>query len=235
MGQRIIISENEKKEIRQLYEQLYGQGMLPNPKKTITVPLPIDRVSEIINNFLPILNSLKSGYTLTSKSDLYNQWTFEKLELLSLGVYIDISLEEVSENKTKIEIEVRRKIGSFDKSFEVQLANEHIGLILKAFELGTKPENLQKAIEKHKSSIAPDSIEGMGLTAKEWWDLGRPNLGKLYANGYTSYQQWVDAGKPALKSMIQIGKEEREKERAEKIARGEKPSFWSKLNRTFGM
>ena len=55
MGQRIIISENEKKEIRQLYEQ----GMLPNPKKTITVPLPIEKVSEIINNFLPILNRRK--------------------------------------------------------------------------------------------------------------------------------------------------------------------------------
>lgn len=229
MGQRLIITEEERKEILMLHENLYGQGMLPNPKKIITVPLPIEKVSEIINNFLPILNSIKSGYTLTSKSDLYNQWTFEKLELLSLGVYIDISLEEVSENKTKIEIEVRRKIGSFDKSFEVQLANEHIARILQAFELGTKPGNIEKAIEKHKSSIAPDSIEGMGLTPQEWWDLGRPNLGKLYMNGYTSYQQWVDEGKPELKSIPQIAKERREKERAEKIAKGEKPSFWSKF------
>ena len=69
MGQRFIISENEKREIRHIYENLYGQGMVQNPKKTITVPLSIERVSDIINKFLPILNSLKSGYTLTSKSD----------------------------------------------------------------------------------------------------------------------------------------------------------------------
>ena len=231
MGQRLIITEEERKEILMLHENLYGQGMLPNPKKIITVPLPIEKVSEIINNFLPILNSIKSGYTLTSKSDLYNQWTFEKLELLSLGVYIDISLEEVSADKTKIEIEVKRKIGSFDKSFEVQLAGEHIANILKSIELGTKPENLQKAMAMKKASTPPNSILGMGFeNFQDWERAGKPDVHLMYDNGFRSYQEWVDAGKPSLKTSSQLKKEKKEKEESERIARGEKPkSFWNKL------
>jgi hypothetical protein len=53
-------------------------------------------------------------------------YTFGSLEFLSLGVYIDINLNSLLENKTEIIIEVRRKIGAFDKMIEVQKANKHI-------------------------------------------------------------------------------------------------------------
>ena len=51
------------------------------------------------------------------------------MEFLSLGVYIDISVSSISDTKCKIEIEVSRKIGAFDQSYEVSKANDHIANI----------------------------------------------------------------------------------------------------------
>jgi hypothetical protein len=51
------------------------------------------------------------------------------MEFLSLGVYIDISVSSISDTKCKIEIEVSRKIGAFDQSYELSKANDHIANI----------------------------------------------------------------------------------------------------------
>jgi hypothetical protein len=43
-----------------------------------------------------------------------------------MGVFIDINLNDVGGGKTQINIEVRRKMGAFDQSYEIQQANQHI-------------------------------------------------------------------------------------------------------------
>lgn len=102
-------------------------GAISNPKKNLTIDFPIKKIKDTIL-YIPLTRDKK--YKFTSKNEVLNLYTFEATEFLSLGVYIDISLSEVSENKTSIEIEVRRKIGAFDQAHEVSNANQHITKIL---------------------------------------------------------------------------------------------------------
>lgn len=106
---------------------------ISNPKKNLTVDLPIEQVKKGVKNVYLINNKFK----FTSSNEVFNQYTFEILEFLSLGVYIDINLSSINENKTEIIIEVRRKIGVFDQNHEVTKANNHIQLFI---------ENLSKSI-----------------------------------------------------------------------------------------
>jgi hypothetical protein len=50
----------------------------------------------------------------------------EAYEFLSLGIFADFSLNEVSEGKTEITLEIRRKLGTFDEWHEVNRANKHL-------------------------------------------------------------------------------------------------------------
>jgi hypothetical protein len=97
-------------------------GVIPNPKKVFTIPFSISETYNALKN-IPNLNTKYSLYKL---NETFNSCVFDTTELLSLGVYIDFNLNEISDNKTEVTIEVRRKIGSFDKSHEVTLANNHI-------------------------------------------------------------------------------------------------------------
>ena len=98
-------------------------SMIPNPKKTVVIDFSIAEIKQAI---VKIPSQFDKNYTLDKQNDLLNQFTFSATEFLSLGVYVDINLNYVTETKTSIEIEVRRKIGAFDQTFEVQKANQHI-------------------------------------------------------------------------------------------------------------
>jgi hypothetical protein len=88
---------------------------------------------------------------------MFNQYTFEASEFLSLGVFIDINLTEVGPNKTEISIEVRRKLGAFDNWVEVQNANEHIQNIITAISKALTSPNGQVQEVKQKS-LLPEII-----------------------------------------------------------------------------
>jgi hypothetical protein len=129
-------------------------GALPNPKKTITIDFPISKLKQTIG-FIPLTKD--KTYKFTSKNEVFNLYTFEATEFLSLGVYVDISFSEVSENKTTIEIEVRRKIGAFDKSHEITSANNHISKIIELISLcvsltDEKIEKMTNPVEHLNSS-----------------------------------------------------------------------------------
>lgn len=96
--------------------------MIPNPSKKVTVSFPIDQVQEGILR-VPTLNN---EYKMYKKNEMFNSYTLEAFEFLSMGVYIDFNLSEVSNDKTEIQIEIRRKIGAFDEWYEVQNANKHM-------------------------------------------------------------------------------------------------------------
>ncbi|GEC78152.1 hypothetical protein [Flavobacterium aquatile] len=95
---------------------------IPNPKKTTQVDFPIDRVKFSVLN----INLENNKYKFTKANEIFNQYTYEATEFLSLGVFIDINLNKISEEKTEITVEIRRKLGTFDQSFEVTKANEHL-------------------------------------------------------------------------------------------------------------
>ncbi|GEP52672.1 hypothetical protein FNO01nite_33440 [Flavobacterium noncentrifugens] len=101
---------------------------IPNPKKSIQVDFPVEVVKQSVKN----INLINDKYKFTSANEIFNQYTYEALEFLSLGVFIDINLNAVNENKTEIVVEVRRKLGSFNQSHEVTKANEHLVKIFDA-------------------------------------------------------------------------------------------------------
>jgi hypothetical protein len=106
-------------------------GVIPNPKKNIVIDKDINSIKESIS----LISLLHPKYKTTSSDDMLKQYTFEATELLSLGVYIDINITSIEDNKTDVVVEIKRKIGSFDKSHEVTNAN---GKIQKVFELISK-------------------------------------------------------------------------------------------------
>lgn len=95
---------------------------IPNPRKILHIDSPLGRVKESAKN----ISLLNSKYKLHSCNEIFNQYTYESFEFMSLGVYIDINLNAISENKIEITVEVRRKLGTFNESHEVTHANNHI-------------------------------------------------------------------------------------------------------------
>jgi hypothetical protein len=149
-------------------------GAIPNPKKTLSIDFPLSKVKETV---VLITNTTDKKYKLTSKNEILNLFTFEALEFLSLGVFIDVSLSSVSETKTQIEIEVRRKVGAFDKSYEVTKANEHITKVLELISMAVVLTDEQ--IEKQKANIASIAPEKKGCMVTIIVIVGGLGLGSL--------------------------------------------------------
>lgn len=100
---------------------------IPNPTKKIVIDFSLNKIKIGINR-IPKFTSNK--YKITSFNEIFNTYVLESLEFLSLGVFIDINLTVINENKTEINIEIRRKIGTFDQNYEVTKANEHITTLI---------------------------------------------------------------------------------------------------------
>jgi hypothetical protein len=236
MGQRLIITEEEKNNIKKQYgmlvnEQLFG-GMLPNPTKSITLNLPLNDVDDIIA-YLPrhILkdNLGIGGYLFVKKEDLFDtiQYKISAGEMASLGVFIIITLTQIDNDKTKVDIEIRRKVGAFDRAIEVQKASQHMDNILKGLSFANDPKNKEKYENIYKGQ---PSILGMGFkNHQEHKDAGEPDVHLMYDNGFRNYKEYKDAGSPKLKTRSELKKEKEEIEKAERDAKGIKPSLWDKL------
>jgi hypothetical protein len=136
-------------------------GVIPNPKKTIEIDFSIDQ----LKNSIEYITYKNSKYKLFQKNDVINQYSFQGMEFLSLGVYIDINLTSLNENKTRIDIEVRRTIGAFDKPTEINKANDHIQNITK-FIGECVVMSVEELIQLKESSTAINSEKKKGLTWK---------------------------------------------------------------------
>ena len=101
-------------------------GAIANPTKRVTVDFPIGLVKDGVRN----ISKVYKKYKMEKENPMFNQFTLEASEFLSLGVFIDINLSQQGDNRTEINIEVRRKLGAFDNWVEVQNANEHIQKII---------------------------------------------------------------------------------------------------------
>lgn len=135
-------------------------GAIPNPKKSLDIDFSLEQVFNAIM-LIPLKNT---KYKFNSKNDVLKTFRFEAYELLSLGVYIDISISAISDTKSKVEIEVSRKIGAFDQTYEITNANEHIVKITTTLSecLVLKPEDV-KQLEDNNKALA--SKKGCGKTA----------------------------------------------------------------------
>lgn len=119
---------------------------IPNPKKSTIVDFPIERIKLSVQN----LGLVNSKYKFTKSNEIFNQYTYEALEFLSLGVFVDINLNSIDLNKTEITVEVRRKIGSFNQAHEVTKANEHLDKVFSS--IANLTSKTSDEIEKLKSA-----------------------------------------------------------------------------------
>ena len=146
-------------------------AMVSNPKKTVVVSFSLDKVlatyKRLIEGMSVNNTAIGVNYKIDTQDDILKQLTISATEMLSMGVYIDINLEEISSDKTGITVEVRRKIGSFDQSVEVQLANQHINNVLKTIsELLTNPDMDYGKVKEDKDKAQAES------TAAQWKIIG---------------------------------------------------------------
>lgn len=163
---------------------------IPNPKKNLSVDFPIEKVRQSVKN----LSLINQKYRFSSSNEIFNQYTYESYEFLSLGVYIDINLNSVTENKTEITVEIRRKLGTFNESHEVTHANNHITNIvnyiaqlvsmssddiikLKFSQTQNIKIKTQGLKDKNLTAILALLLGGLGIHR---FYLGQPLLGILY-------------------------------------------------------
>jgi len=123
----ILINNNFYNEYVKL-KQNEMRNAIPNPTRKVTVNFSIDKVKQAIKDY-PLFKQKKT-YRMFETHETMNFFILETLEFLSLGVYIDVNLNEVSETKTEIAVEVRRKLGAFDEWYEVQYAGDHINNLI---------------------------------------------------------------------------------------------------------
>jgi hypothetical protein len=157
---------------------------IPNPKKSTIVDFPIERIKLSVQN----INLVNDKYKFTKANEIFNQYTYEALEFLSLGVFIDINLNSLDANKTEITVEIRRKIGSFNQAHEITKANEHLdkvftciaNLTSKSSEeietlkntVRTTPEKKkdERPLYKKKRFIIPAAIVVLGIIGSQFDD-----------------------------------------------------------------
>jgi hypothetical protein len=122
-------------------------GAIPNPKKAFEVDFSAEQIISTIL-YIPLKDP---NYSFTSKNDIFKTFRFEATEFLSVGVFIDVSISSLSDSKCKIEIEISRKVGAFDKSYEVSQANEHLNKIANLISecIYIKPEDVALLEEKN--------------------------------------------------------------------------------------
>jgi hypothetical protein len=97
-------------------------GAIPNPKKTITINFPIEQVKVAARN----IDKVMQFCHFREENDMFNSYKFSRTEFLSMGAFININLNSITNSKTQIDVEITRQIGAFDQWVEVQKANKHV-------------------------------------------------------------------------------------------------------------
>jgi hypothetical protein len=132
-------------------------GAIPNPTKKITIDFPLEQVKTGVKR----IPSLLKKYKMFKTNEAFNVYTLEASEFLSMGVYIDINLTPVADTRTEFNVEVKRKLGSFDQWVEVQNANEHIDKLIDGLSktMTASPEEIGnlEVVETKKEAEAKSS------------------------------------------------------------------------------
>ncbi|MGX7667103.1 hypothetical protein [Flavobacterium pedocola] len=85
-----------------------------NPRKSFQIEFPLETVQRAVEN-IPIADDY---FKPVSSQPVFNLYTFRGYE-----IFADINLNAVNDNTTEINIEIRKIIGLFDKSYETISTN----------------------------------------------------------------------------------------------------------------
>ena len=119
-------------------------GAIPNPTRELTVQFSNEQVQTAMSNLSKYLIGSGVGNYIQHQYDgVIGQLELVKTEFLSLGVSIMVTANAVAENQTKLHVEVRRQVGSFDQSYEVTQAKSHLDKVVSG--LSTLLQNPESA------------------------------------------------------------------------------------------
>ena len=144
-------------------------GAIPNPKKTVTIDFPIEKVKVAARN----IDKVMKFCHFREENDMFNSYKFSRSEFLSLGALININLNSVSENKTQVDIEISRQIGAFDEWIEIDKANKHIGETINAMSSiiknGIPVAKPQVEASDSAGPVIFGTLVGIGLVLVFFW------------------------------------------------------------------
>ena len=150
-------------------------GAIPNPTRELTVPFANEQVQSALSNLSKfMIGSGEGAYNQHSYDSIIGQVELMKTEFLSAGVSIVVAAHAVSETQTKVNIEVRRVIGSFDEWYEVSRAKEHIDKVVSSLsKLLANPEAADaisvEKVEEEKTKSSNKSV--IAFAAVAMWVL----------------------------------------------------------------
>lgn len=102
-----------------------------NPKKEFTVSYSIDKVKEAIYK----LNETEPDYyVIVSDSKALNQIRIhQKGSFLDMGYHVDFEVQKITDEETKITIEISRNAGTINTAAEMSIANNSMKSITNKF------------------------------------------------------------------------------------------------------
>lgn len=102
-----------------------------NPKKEFTVSYSIDKVKEAIYK----LNETEPDYyVIASDSKALNQIRIhQKGSFLDMGYHVDFEVQKITDEETKITIEISRNAGTINTAAEMSIANNSMKSITNKF------------------------------------------------------------------------------------------------------
>tara|TARA_R110000822_G_C15164950_1_gene478704 strand:+ start:173 stop:670 length:498 start_codon:yes stop_codon:yes gene_type:complete len=147
-------------------------GAISNPTRELTVSFTNEQVQTAMSNLSKFLIGTEVGNYLQHEYDgVIGQLELLKTEFLSLGVSIIVSANAINDKQTRIFIEVRRAMGSFDKSYEVSEATHHIDKVVKGIStLLSNPEAINKiSVEKVELKTPTKKVSSTFGKIIKWW------------------------------------------------------------------
>jgi hypothetical protein len=148
-------------------------GAISNPTKSFQVSFPLEYTYHACQH----IYLFNRKYHFQKRNDVLTMVTFGAFEFLDLGAFIDIQCSPIDDNKTQINIEVRRKIGSFDQSYEVTNANRHLQNVMELIstslstDANVRYNTVKQQQLKEQESKTTDTTSSSGLGFFGWVGL----------------------------------------------------------------
>lgn len=120
--------------------------LITNPVREFVIDYSLSDIKIALNK---IIQAEPSDYVLVNDDTVLNQFRIlQKGRLLDLGYHVDFTFTIITENQTKVHVEVSRNLGTINTSGELSIANNSLKSItdkLSAFLSGNVDEKTGKA------------------------------------------------------------------------------------------
>jgi len=146
-------------------------GAIANPRKEVTVKGTEEEVSNWLYKIPIYMDSqIKSGYIQEKLDENIGRIEIGKTEFLSVGVRIVVDVNYKTEETTEICVEIQRKVGSFDQSYEINYANEHLNNTIQAIKYISKNKeyNPERKLDSIPNSSINSSIDKSNEESSAW-------------------------------------------------------------------